>query len=158
MQTQEAELAELAETERAEGESDEAAAETLLDKAATEQESAAENEEQAVAEEQQSGDAAREAVSHGVGACWDAIMAGVVGMIAVSYFAIRVLSTLVIPGTIQTVGFAASLLSTNDLARPQRVRTLARHASYLFHHCAIFFLKTYGAIEETVRSYNVTYA
>jgi chemotaxis protein histidine kinase CheA len=139
LQADQAELEELAQEEKAEGLEEEAAADALFEEAEAEQEAAAENEGEAAAEETAADVSAAQAVMHGVAACWDAMMAGIVGAFAFGYYAIRTTFSFVIPGMISTVGFVDVALKAGPTSTPI-AHSLGRDLSYVLHHCAIFLL------------------
>jgi chemotaxis protein histidine kinase CheA len=139
LQADQVELEELAQEEKAEGLEEEAAADALFEEAEIEQEAAAENEEEAAAEETAADASAEQALMYGVAACWDAMMAGIVGLFAFGYYALRTTFSLVIPGMISTVGFVDFALKAGPSSTPI-VHSLGRDLSYVLHHCVIFLL------------------
>jgi chemotaxis protein histidine kinase CheA len=139
LQADEAELEELAQEEKAEGLEEEAATDTLFKEAEVEQEAVAENVGEAAVEENAADAYAEQALMHGVAACWDAMMAGVVGVFAFGYYALRTVFSLVVPGMISTVGFLDVAFKAGPSSTPI-VHSLGRDLSYVLHHCVIFLL------------------
>ena len=139
LQADEAELEELAQEEKAEGLEEEAAADALFEEAEVEQEAAAENEGVAATEETAADASAEQALMHGVAACWDAMMAGIVGVFAFGYYALRITFSLLIPGMISTVGFVDVALKAGPSSIPI-AKSLVRDLSYVLHHGFIFLL------------------
>lgn len=143
------ELFEMSTEEKLEGEADEKGAKSLFEQSAAEEETATEEEGQATAEEEQAEASAQEALMHGAGACWDALVSSAIGLLACGYFVVRVFSQLFIQGTIQTRKFifgSAHIAAASETEREctsrhcYPLRSFARDTSYVIHHCAVFFL------------------
>ncbi|KAG7362188.1 MATE efflux family protein [Nitzschia inconspicua] len=138
VQAEAAEKSELSEEERLEAEAKETESGALLDKAEADESIAGEEESAAIADEGESESLAAVAVERGVAASWNAILAGGCGLLSLSFFLYRALTSVVFPGTrwiLHTTRYKSSLPSTSDSCN-----TFARDASYILHHCAIFLV------------------
>jgi hypothetical protein len=155
LQVQQDELEQAAEAERVKAEEEEVASKGLDEKATIEEESAIANEVQAGDEQLQATALFQQSVEHGVHACWDAIMANALGLIAFGYFCSRVVSTVVVmmlPNVIHLAGVVQLAFyptpSSSSACNPtkQNDRQLHHHGSwgrdlsYMIHHGSIFLL------------------
>lgn len=117
-------------SEVAEGEATEAAAEEELAQSTAEEATAEEEEVEAAAEEEQAGQYWAKSVEAGAGACWNAILSGLLATAAFGYFAIRIMASAVIPG------IHVAVLSSSGSAAPAAWVSV-RLVSHCLHHVLI---------------------
>eukprot|EP00539_Tryblionella_compressa_P002762 CAMPEP_0178742886 /NCGR_PEP_ID=MMETSP0744-20121128/5914_1 /TAXON_ID=913974 /ORGANISM="Nitzschia punctata, Strain CCMP561" /LENGTH=542 /DNA_ID=CAMNT_0020395859 /DNA_START=153 /DNA_END=1778 /DNA_ORIENTATION=- len=146
LESEATEKGELAEEERLEAEAKEAAADGLLEEAEAEEVLAEEEEAAAADDEALAAGKAGEAIEKSVIACWNGILATACGLLSFAFFSIRAIFNFIVPGFRQVwIGVAkisgsssASSTSPSNLLEFQD--SLARDASYVFHHFAIFMI------------------
>ena len=140
LQAEEAEVASLAEEEEIQAEEEEAKAEQLFAESEAEEEAAAEEEAEAASEEAAAEEAGEEALEHGVKACWDGVMAAIVGMGALGFFTIRFAFSFLVPAAIHTTSMVYSVINHDPCSPLKSIRASEKYVSYYFHHFAIFLL------------------
>lgn len=129
------ELRAQAEEELAEGEADEAATKEKLMQGTAEQEVAEEQEAEAVGEEEASSKAMQKSLQHGAFACWDAMMAGLVSLVALGFFTLRLFGTFIVPAlTSVRCDVVPNMQSMTIASFPTKT------AGHIFHHVLIFGL------------------
>jgi hypothetical protein len=121
----------------AEGVEEEAVGEEKLTQSAAEQEAAEQEQAEAVGEEEGAAQSWQKSVVYGVSAWWDAMMAGLVSLVALGFFGVRVL-----------ISFGVAALKTLCVPVAPRIKSGGepvpcfpmRTVSRVFHHVLIFSL------------------
>mmetsp|Transcript_62829 Transcript_62829/g.152971 ORF Transcript_62829/g.152971 Transcript_62829/m.152971 type:complete len:631 (-) Transcript_62829:152-2044(-) len=140
---QDAEMeSEKAEEEQTAAVEKEVTANDLLEEATVDEDAAAEETATAETDEAESTNLSGQLVRHGVLACWNAILAGVCGIISFGYFFFKIITNFVIPSARQSVTGLKKIATDKEPATSNTSdnwrRSLQRDASYCIQHCAIF--------------------
>ena len=133
-----------AEEEQAAAVEKEEAANVFLEEATVDEDAAAEETATAETDEAESTNLSGQAVRHGVLACWNAILAGICGIISFGYFFFKTMANFVIPGVRQSLTGLEKIATdkeppTSNTSEDRR-QSLQRDVSYCIQHCAIFTL------------------
>lgn len=119
----------------------EAAAQGLATKAEEEEALAVEEEIVAKNAEAESVAQTNKALTSGVVAAWNGIMASLFGIVSFSFFLLRSCTSFLIPATRQAFeSMAKNKNPGSGAGQPTLGRAIGRDASYVFHHFAIFIV------------------
>ena len=138
VQADAAQKSELAKEEQLESEEKETEADALFEKSETDETLAEQEESSAAVEDADAEREAAVAVERGVAAAWNAALASVCGLLALLFFATRVVMGVIIPGTIRLCDMLSTRTSTHS--RSFGGAFVRRTWSYIFQHCLIFLV------------------
>jgi len=150
-----AELKLQSEQELVEGQAEQVEANEKLAESTGEKEAAEEQEAEAVTEEEGAAAAMQTSLAHGAMACWDGILAGLVSLVALGFFAVRLIGSFVLPALACTYSTVAMMISrstttTTTMGSGSIAASISfptRTVSHVFHHVLILVL-TLGAFGE----------
>jgi flagellar motor protein MotB len=122
--------------ELVQGKEEEATGDEKLEQSAAEQEASEEEQAEAVGEEEASAASWKKSLAFGASACWDAMMGGLVSLIALGFFGVRLLISFAAPGLKSVYVHVAPKI----MKREQLSFFPAKTVSHVFHHVLIFGL------------------
>ena len=146
LQTEQDELIAMAKEERAEAEALELQADKLQQQVETEEEQAAQNEKRTEEEQTEADLLGKQAIRHGVKACWNSMLANGLSVIAAAYFVTRTIFRFLIPNVAKAYTNFIDGNPYNDIMKPRKSTVptfplqLLRDISYIVQHCVIFLL------------------
>jgi hypothetical protein len=122
--------------ELAQGKEEEAAGDEKLEHSAAEQEASEEEQAEAAGEEEASAASWKKSLAYGASACWDAMMGGLVSIIALGFFGVRLFISFAVPVLKSFCVHAAPKIIKGE----PLTFFPARSFSHVFHHVLIFGL------------------